>query len=74
MPTRMSAALSNIASSDIMLFVGQLTPTYRIPFLMYVDGYEYKEIAADLGIPIGTVKSRIFNARLQLRTKLEFIR
>ncbi|EGW41104.1 RNA polymerase, sigma-24 subunit, ECF subfamily [Desulfosporosinus sp. OT] len=31
------------------------------------EGYSYEEIANILGIPVGTVKSRIYSARMQLR-------
>jgi len=40
---------------------------YRVPFLMFYRGYEYREIAGHLNIPIGTVKSRIFLARKKLK-------
>ncbi len=40
---------------------------YSVPFLMFYRGYEYKEIADHLKIPIGTVKSRIFLARKKLK-------
>ena len=33
---------------------------------MHFKGFKYKEIADKLGIPIGTVKSRIFIARKKL--------
>jgi RNA polymerase sigma-70 factor (ECF subfamily) len=33
---------------------------------MHHEGYKYHEIADKLGIPIGTVKSRIFQARQRL--------
>jgi len=33
---------------------------------MHFQGFKYKEIADSLGIPIGTVKSRIFIARKKL--------
>lgn len=44
--------------------IGEL---YSVPFLMFYQGYEYKEIACHLNIPIGTVKSRIFLARQRMR-------
>ncbi len=34
---------------------------------MHVTGYKYNEIASALGIPLGTVKSRIFHVRKQLQ-------
>ena len=40
---------------------------YRVPFLMFYRGYEYREIAGHLNIPVGTVKSRIFLARKRLK-------
>ncbi|MEL7160527.1 MAG: RNA polymerase sigma factor [Bacteroidota bacterium] len=45
----------------------QLNELYSVPFLMFYRGYEYKEIAGYLNIPIGTVKSRIFLARKKLK-------
>ena len=41
---------------------------------MYVTGYKYNEIAETLGIPLGTVKSRIFFARQELQKKLKDMR
>jgi RNA polymerase sigma-70 factor (ECF subfamily) len=38
---------------------------------MHVDGYKYKEIAYELNLNIGTVKSRIFLSRRQLRDQLQ---
>jgi RNA polymerase sigma-70 factor (ECF subfamily) len=37
---------------------------------MHFQGFKYKEIADQLGIPIGTVKSRIFIARKKLMNLL----
>jgi RNA polymerase sigma-70 factor (ECF subfamily) len=39
--------------------------------LYYVEGYTVPEIRKLLGIPEGTVKSRLFRARRALRTQLE---
>jgi RNA polymerase sigma-70 factor (ECF subfamily) len=39
---------------------------------MFFEGYKYKEIADELGLPIGTVKSRIFLGRKELAEQLEF--
>lgn len=36
--------------------------------LVYLDGFRGHEIAAALGIPLGTVKSRLFKARQTLKT------
>lgn len=50
--------------------VHTLKPELKQPFLLYFEGYKYDEIAEQLNIPLGTVKSRIFNARKLLKTKL----
>jgi len=39
--------------------------------LRYVEGWEYHEIAAAKGIPIGTVQWRVFNAQKKLATRLK---
>ena len=36
--------------------------------LFYQDGFKGTEIAAALGIPLGTVKSRLFKARASLKS------
>lgn len=56
-----------VRKKDLFSTLDELSDTYRIPFLMFFRGYEYKEIAAQLNIPIGTVKSRIFSARQNLK-------
>lgn len=42
----------------------------EIVTLKYLDGLSYEELAEHLGIPKGTVMSRLFHARRQLQAKL----
>ena len=55
--------VSDINHSDIELAIASLKDGIRIPFVMSVAGFQYGEIAEEMCIPIGTVKSRIFKAR-----------
>lgn len=51
--------------------VEDLSETYRVPFLLFALGnLSYEEISATLGIPMGTVMSRLHRARSQLRERL----
>lgn len=56
---------------EIQKTVNELNDECRIPFQMHFDGFKYKEIADELGMPIGTVKSRIFLARKKLTDSLK---
>ncbi|MBW6536707.1 MAG: hypothetical protein K0B11_17000 [Mariniphaga sp.] len=49
--------------------IHSLEDDLRIPFLKFLDGFKYKEIAEEMNLPIGTVKSRIFYARRVLKLK-----
>ena len=55
---------------EITEAISALQPTLKEPFSMYKDS----EIAETLGIPLGTVKSRIFFARQELQRKLRDLR
>ncbi len=50
-------------ASYIMEAVSKVAEMYRVPLLMYANGKKYEEIAEEMGLPLGTVKARIFFAR-----------
>jgi RNA polymerase sigma-70 factor (ECF subfamily) len=62
-----NGADSNIMVKEIHKMVDGLDDTLRIPFVMHFEGYKYQEIAETLDLPLGTVKSRIFFARKELK-------
>ncbi|MDR3046786.1 MAG: sigma-70 family RNA polymerase sigma factor [Bacteroidales bacterium] len=43
----------------------------RKPFEMFLDGYKYQEIADEMNLSLGTVKSRIFFTRKKLMNDLQ---
>ncbi|WP_276090570.1 sigma-70 family RNA polymerase sigma factor [Pedobacter sp. JY14-1] len=59
---------------DINQALASLQPEYSRPFLRYFEGYKYAEIAEELNIPIGTVKTRIHIARQLLKDQLKMYR
>lgn len=59
---------------EMQRIVNELPKEYRIPFAMYVAGFKYREIADKMGLPIGTVKSRIFFTRQKLQDELKDFR
>ena len=51
--------------------LSQLSPGHRMVFeLAVIQERPYAEIASELGIPVGTVKSRVFHAVRRLRAEL----
>ncbi len=62
---------SSFSVKEIRKAINLLKDDYRIPFIMHTEGYKYKEIADEVGIPIGSVKSRIFIARKKLMSYLK---
>jgi RNA polymerase sigma-70 factor, ECF subfamily len=73
----MSVSNPNMAESDMMMqelnkMVVELDSSVQVPFVMHYQGFKYQEIADDLKLPLGTVKSRIFFARKELKDKINF--
>jgi len=56
---------------EMRRIVNSLPREYKVPFSMHVAGFKYREIAEKLGLPIGTVKSRIFFTRQKLQHELK---
>ena len=56
---------------EITKAVAELNDEVKIPFSLFLNGYKYHEIAEQLNLPLGTVKSRIFFARKELQQKLK---
>ncbi len=70
-----SAQISNQADANILMaelekMINDLEPSIMKPFMLHYEGYKYQEIADELEIPLGTVKSRIFFARKELKEKI----
>ena len=61
----------SIAAKEIYAAIDAFSDEYRIPFSMHVAGYKYNEIAEEMNLPLGTVKSRIFFARKRLQEQFK---
>ena len=58
--------------AEIQKALSKLPEKLRSAVLLFdLEGMSYDEIADAIGCPVGTVKSRIFNARVQLRRILK---
>lgn len=56
---------------SVLAAVNQLPPRYRaVIYLHYYEGYQAAEIGEILGVPLGTVHTRLARGRAKLRTLL----
>ena len=62
--------LDGIVSSEVKDALADLPEKFRTTVLLDVEGFAYKEIAEMLGIPIGTVMSRLHRGRKFLQQRL----
>lgn len=60
----------NIVMAEIFKVINSLDKGLSEPFLMAYQGYKYDEIAEHMDLPLGTVKSRIHQARKILKKQL----
>ena len=65
---------SEIDVEQVHRALDRLAPAHReVLVLRFLDGLSYEEIASVVGCPLGTVRSRIHNAKRTLRRTLERI-
>jgi RNA polymerase sigma factor (sigma-70 family) len=61
----------NHFDGDIQAALQSLPPDYRAAVVLCdIEGFSYEEIAATMGVKLGTVRSRIHRGRAQLRAAL----
>lgn len=70
-PSPLEATIADDLAQRLWTGIEALSPELREVFMLYhFQGLKYREIAAAVGIPIGTVMSRLHAARQQLRAAL----
>jgi RNA polymerase sigma-70 factor, ECF subfamily len=70
-PSAEDAVLAQFGYSEVRQALRELPECFRATiYLADVEGYPYREISEMLGVPIGTVMSRLHRARAQLRKRL----
>jgi len=65
---------STFAMRDIKFALSKLPESLSKPFIRYFEGYRYYEIAEEINLPLGTVKTHIFEARKRHKKQLKMYR
>ena len=65
-----NSAESSMTLKELNAMVEGLDASIKVPFVMHFEGHKYQEIADHLELPLGTVKSRIFFARKELKDQI----
>lgn len=70
-PQTVNTGESTVMLQEIHEIIDRLDKKFSVPFLMYYKGYTYEEIAQELDTPLGTIKSRIFFARKEMKVAIK---
>jgi RNA polymerase sigma-70 factor (ECF subfamily) len=71
LPDRLPEPLPEVDPEQLQQALGELPETFRTPvILFYFEGFSYKDIAAQMELPMGTVMSRLARAKAHLRARL----
>ena len=69
-----ASPIDNMSYKEIIEIVQKLSPTYRTVFNLFVlDGYKHEEISKQLNISVGTSKSNLAKARINIQKMLKLI-
>ena len=64
--------LSEIRQSEILGAIEKLRPKYKEVIVLYeIKGLNYEQISKKIKCPVGTIKSRLYNARQELSISLK---
>ena len=71
-PQPMAAMEQRERAEQVVSALGRIDPDYRAVLVMRdVEGFDYQQMADVLDVPLGTLKSRLFRARIALRDELK---
>jgi RNA polymerase sigma-70 factor, ECF subfamily len=69
------SVLAAIPASELVEAISELPQVFRqVLYLIDLEGFSYREVAAIMNTPVGTVMSRLHRARSSLRTRLSPLR
>jgi len=72
LPAVESGAVRSMEGNEVMAALAQIDEVFRAPLvLFYLEDHSYHEIAEILGVPAGTVMSRLWRGKALLRAKLD---
>lgn len=69
--TRLDSISDPLLKERILSVFANMPQEYKdVSYLVDIEGFSYEEVSKDLGIPVGTVMSRLHRGRDYLRNKL----